>query len=694
MGVRRARWRDENQFTYNDTGAPFFNYTELIGFGDPTYIQLEDRGNDNDDVPFTTPGNYDYDSGKIEVTGGVAKLLASALGDTDWTMTTPANYTYDGGKIEVTGGAAKLIGGAGITPYGWWHLNEASGTNAPDSGPSGYHGTTVNMEDADWVAGHLNNCLRFDGVDEYVNLGDIANFDHNDPFSLEAWVKTSYSGVQTIMSRNVNSTQIGWLFHIRANNKPAIFFANAVANYVMVENTNAINDGAWHHIVVTHDGSGTAAGINVYVDGVASNNTIVDNLAGKTTLNAADCQIGMRNDSFLPFDGDIDECVIYDSEISAGDVTARYNGGVGTETMPGGFDTTDPDIYPNTGWPFTSVLGAFVETATIPGGAGIKYQISSDDGATWKWWSGAAWVAITGGQTDSWYYTNESNGEADVNTNIGALAGSGTFKFRAFLHSDGSGTPELDNIYVAMGLSYPVGAFEIAMNTDIQPTQVAGYLTTTETVTKPANTDVKYQYSTDSGGSWNGSWLTEPELETALQGITAAGDGTDTIRIKAQLSTTDGTVTPEIDNLNIEHWLGHFTSGGYASTKYIPHASLPNGVFAETITFEVVTPTGTTATMKVRFVDHDLEADYVGGGLVIVTNGENVNSCGNMLQFQVEFTEDHPSKTPRVNWCEITFHTLIGIMQPACGLRGRRDHRVQAIQPAGRERPAGLHRRF
>ena len=79
-------------------------------------------------------------------------------------------------------------------------LNEDSGTNASDSSGNNNHGLTVNMNESNWVMGKLNNCLSFDGVDEYVNYGDIVDLTGNTPVSVEFWINrttedTTYHGI-------------------------------------------------------------------------------------------------------------------------------------------------------------------------------------------------------------------------------------------------------------------------------------------------------------------------------------------------------------------------------------------------------------------------------------------------------------------------------------------------------------------
>jgi hypothetical protein len=91
-------------------------------------------------------------------------------------------------------------------------LNESSGTSVSDSSGNNRNGTTVNMEDGDWVAGKLNNALIFDGTNEYINCGDIANFERTEPFSVDFWIKTSSVSTSQIVGRRSSTTPAtqGW----------------------------------------------------------------------------------------------------------------------------------------------------------------------------------------------------------------------------------------------------------------------------------------------------------------------------------------------------------------------------------------------------------------------------------------------------------------------------------------------------
>ena len=219
--------------------------------------------------------------------------------------------------------------------YATWHFNESSGSDASDSGGYGYDGALVNMEDpGDWVAGKLNNCLQFDGVNEYVNFGQIGSFDGDDSFSYECWFQGT--GVnEFIMGKGLQSTTTRGihLMNVGATGQLYLYLANdiSVTNEIGVRGNTQINDGSWHHLFATYDGSGAASGVNLYVDGSLENmTTIYDALSG-TIVNEADFQVAARDGTNNAVTGKIDEVVVYDRVMSGDYVSRRYNSAAGTE---------------------------------------------------------------------------------------------------------------------------------------------------------------------------------------------------------------------------------------------------------------------------------------------------------------------------------------------------------------------------
>jgi hypothetical protein len=97
-------------------------------------------------------------------------------------------------------------------------------------------------------------------------------------------------------------------------------------NDLWVETIASVNDGVWHFLVATYDGSGQASGIRLYVDGTAVVTTIYTNtLNGLTTLNNVPVTIGSRDTGAVPYSGLLDEAAIFGTALAAAQVRQLQN---------------------------------------------------------------------------------------------------------------------------------------------------------------------------------------------------------------------------------------------------------------------------------------------------------------------------------------------------------------------------------
>jgi len=87
-----------------------------------------------------------------------------------------------------------------------------------------------------------------------------------------------------------------------------------------------VRDDNWHHVVLTYDGSSSASGVKIYVDGeVTALNTVNDNLS-RTILNDEPLVIGNKNTNGKTFfKGQMDDVQVYDFELSSTEVIDLFN---------------------------------------------------------------------------------------------------------------------------------------------------------------------------------------------------------------------------------------------------------------------------------------------------------------------------------------------------------------------------------
>jgi len=209
-------------------------------------------------------------------------------------------------------------------------------------------------------------------------------------------------------------------------------------NYIFVQTGYTYNDGNWHHLVVTYDGSSSASGVKMYVDGSQVSLTILKDTLSETIQVDIDLLIGGWGSAQQPrllFKGLIDELLIYTRVLSSDDIAIRYNSGNGQ--LP--YSTSNPIIYPKSSIRTDEII-SLSETSTKPSGTDIKYIIKVND--TDYYWNGSSWV-----QSDGSY--SQANTIDEVNNNLNNFPGNPSEVYvKAILHSDGFNSPELSELEV------------------------------------------------------------------------------------------------------------------------------------------------------------------------------------------------------------------------------------------------------
>ena len=170
------------------------------------------------------------------------------------------------------------------------------------------------------------NCskLNFDGVDDYITMGDNYNFPSGG-FSIEAWVKPqSLSGVKTILSkRNSSNLAAGGYDLIINNGAPTFRWQDSENKSQTVTTSYKINTDRWFHLAVNFDGSKAT----LFVDGLS-----VGTRTGKSPLQiSAPFLIGAMYNSNTPeipknfFHGFIEEVRIWEGAISSSQIRFFMN---------------------------------------------------------------------------------------------------------------------------------------------------------------------------------------------------------------------------------------------------------------------------------------------------------------------------------------------------------------------------------
>ncbi|VVB57901.1 Concanavalin A-like lectin/glucanases superfamily protein [Candidatus Anstonella stagnisolia] len=201
----------------------------------------------------------------------------------------------------------------GLVAY--WKFDDGSGISATDS--RGTATGTLTNGPAWTTNAKSGKAVVFDGTNDYVTYGSPAALNLPTTRTVVAWVKTENSQRNTIVNKG---TQY-WVI-IEAGNQVYYYYWGAVSGAWRIYNTPAaITPGVWTHIAVVEDTSWSMP--KIYVNGtemaLTGNPTREANSGSSTTLYAGGYQGANYN-----FNGTIDELMIFNRALSAGEVRLLY----------------------------------------------------------------------------------------------------------------------------------------------------------------------------------------------------------------------------------------------------------------------------------------------------------------------------------------------------------------------------------
>ena len=363
-------------------------------------------------------------------------------------------------KTLFVGGEVQLKdSGAGFC-YAHWMMNESGGTNVPDTSGHSRSGTTVNSPT--WVAGKLNNCLQFLATSsQMVDCGDIAHFERNQPFSIEFWTYPALNPTRQALvgnlggSPNYRGWNVEWVYYTTNIAKVQVVLESTPSNYIQVTSQTNYYINAWHHVVITYNGSSLASGITIYVDGVVSLKNVLKDTLTTTMVDTAHLYIARGAGTMNYYTGKMDEVVVYDRELTPAQVAYRYNSGTGRETILAYDNTKGWYVSTNTNQ-LNTLLWADIQSIafdeTTPASTQVRYLVSFDGRATWKAHSGGSWSTVALGNIDT-QGNSKAQLEALVKADWDLIFTPGTFDIVSSLKTtDVEQTPQLSQVILTYDL--------------------------------------------------------------------------------------------------------------------------------------------------------------------------------------------------------------------------------------------------
>jgi len=343
----------------------------------------------------------EFDTGTFDNTnstgkGGGIVELSTGGGNTTFTddYTTSSEYTFDSNKIEVAGGFAQLKA-QGSTVSG---QTTNSGFNTGTSG---------------WTFSQWGNNVSQTGshVSSGGNTGGYANVNMTAAKNKKAggyW----YQAFTTTVNDPVATVSFDWR-SLAYDPTPDSYHVYA--------------------FVDTSSGSPTTAQ-NVFDSG---------NIVGTTNWGSSgSIDVSSRVTTAGTYYLKVAVFVDYTNKTRGPFTVGFDNASLDWSKTVGSYPIDSPSIYRNLSFsaPSISSWNSFSETSELNGGS-IRYQLSDDNGATWKYFNGSSWVNAVS--------TTNHNDATTIDSNIGSFpTANSQIHVRAFLISDGSQFVRLDQIVI------------------------------------------------------------------------------------------------------------------------------------------------------------------------------------------------------------------------------------------------------
>jgi hypothetical protein len=212
---------------------------------------------------------------------------------------------------------------------GWWRMNEApGGILVEDFSGITNNGMWSGNTTSNVTTGQFGNALSFDGINDYVNIPQSSTLSLTSNFTIESWVKTTSTDTyDTIISKG-NSITTNYVMSIGDSALGHVYFygysgGNVKGGWTGTNYTTAtVNDGNWHHIVGTFNGTHWI----LYIDSV-NNLTFVEPAPIVLDSTSQNLTIGRRGARYGNIS--IDEVKLHNRVLSQNEINASYNAGLG-----------------------------------------------------------------------------------------------------------------------------------------------------------------------------------------------------------------------------------------------------------------------------------------------------------------------------------------------------------------------------
>ena len=215
-----------------------------------------------------------------------------------------AHFPLDSDVTSSASAPPTSIGVGGAGPYGV--TAQAAETPAPAQFQDG---------EPQFAPGRIGRAAGFDGK-RFIVAGNIGAFGFQDAFTLAAWIYPT-AGTGAIITRTKDvEEEAGYGLYLKDGNIQANLILRWLDDGARVETVKPMELNRWQHVMMTYDGSRTAEGVKIYVDGQSQELAIHLDDVNQNFQTRDPLRIGGGGGTNNRFHGQIDDVRIYNVALS------------------------------------------------------------------------------------------------------------------------------------------------------------------------------------------------------------------------------------------------------------------------------------------------------------------------------------------------------------------------------------------
>jgi len=277
-------------------------------------------------VTFSSAGSSDPEGATLTYSWNFGDGGTSTLANPSHTYSTLGTYPVtltvsDGNKTGIASLTVTVANQASalIAAYG---LDVGSGTAVFDN--SG-HGVAGVVNGATWSAsGKYLGGLAFNGLSDYVELGNPAALQLTGSMTLEAWVMATGNPADDgqIIAK---SDATGWQLKTSPDTGVRTFgiaLSDGTGARVQRYSQTTVSLNTWYHVAGVYNA--TARTLDMYVNGVLNNGVLSGSVPSAQVDSGATAAIGRREGGYF-FIGKLDEVRVYGRALTASEIARDMN---------------------------------------------------------------------------------------------------------------------------------------------------------------------------------------------------------------------------------------------------------------------------------------------------------------------------------------------------------------------------------